>query len=876
MAPQGAERAESPIESVRSILTDARSPHRHSVPARQTSFIGRTTELAELADLLASSEYRLLTIIGPGGIGKTRLALEAAEATEPSFADGVAYASLQAVSPAESIVTVLAEALGYILKGQEDAREQVARFLYPLRLLLVLDNFEHLLDEALWLGELLAASPGLRMLVTSREALNLREEWRYPLTGLATPAEDEAGVPGKFEAVQLFVERARQTRRDFSLEAEREGVIRLCRITEGLPLALELAAAWTKTLTCDAIADEIERNIAFLSSDLRNVPARHRSMQAAFDHSLALLTEDERRVFQRLAVFQGGFRRDAGERVAGATLPLLSSLVDKSLVRAGPDGRFYLHELLRQYAEERLRADHKNATRTYSAHRDFYLAFAAARFLPITGGAQREAILEIATELDNIRGAWHDAVAVGDAAALGRAAHPLTVFFDCRARYQEGIAMLEEGLPVLRAAAGSAAGDRALAAMLVDIVRMNHRLAQVPAMRGVLTEAEERYARLAFPPPPGQMTDPQLWRALLTLIDGDYAAAERQSAEVIQRNAAEGRLGNLPAAWWLRAAAAMWQEDLEAAGEYARQCSVAALKVGDRWHLAYCRNQQGHIAMERRNYADARQHYEASYAIREEFDDPEGKGTALSHLAKIAALQGDLVEAERLYRTSLAIARHIGDQITLAHALNGLGLMACTSGDIDTAGRHFAEGLRLMSEAGLKRLLLTFLVSAGDWLLRTGQPVEAISALVVAHDNPASDRETRDRAEQLLAAVASQLPEAEYDALVERNRGHDPSELAAALIPLLTAPVPAGFGPVPSPPVPRQSATTPTLIEPLTERELSVLRLIAAGHTDLQIAHELFLAVNTIRSYNQRLYGKLGVSSRTQAVARARDLGLLN
>ena len=692
---------------------------------------------------------------------------------------------------------------------------------------------------------------------------------------MPTKELDDTAQLEQAEAVLLFVERAQQVRRDFSLTAERAGVVRICHSTEGLPLALELAAAWIKTLSCAAIADEIERNIAFLATELRNVPARHRSMQAAFDHSWAQLSRDERRVFRRLAVFRGGFHREAAGRVADATLPLLSSLVDKSLVRYEADGRFYLHELLRQYADERLRAAPEEAARASEAHRDFYLAFLAARFALIMGGGQREALATITAELDNIRAAWRSAVAAGDGAALGRVAHTLTLFHDFRARYREGLAMLEEGLQVLRAAPPSPPVDHTLAAMLVDVARLHHRLLQLPAMRAALAESEEYYASLASPPPPGQLTDPQLWRGILALLDGHYAEAARLGAEAVRRSTADDRPGNLSPAWWVRAAAALWQGEIDAAGEYARRGAEAALAIGDRWHLAYCSNLAGHVATARGDYAEARRHYEASYALREEFDDPEGIAGALSHLGKIAARQGAWAEAEGLYRRSLAISRDIGDLAAQAQALNGLGVTACATDDYVAAGHHLAEGLRLVTEAHTMRYVSTFLTSVGDWLLQTGRPTEAVGPLALARDHPASDPETRARARHLLVDAAAALPTAVYAAAVGRGRDADPADLAARLLLVLTAPPAADPAPSPAPPRRASIDAIEALSAPLTARELAVLRLIAAGRSNREIADELFLAVNTIRSYSQQLYGKLGVGSRTRAVARARELGLL-
>jgi LuxR family maltose regulon positive regulatory protein len=441
-------------------------------------------------------------------------------------------------------------------------------------------------------------------------------------------------------------------------------------------------------------------------------------------------------------------------------------------------------------------------------------------------------------------------------------------------------------LRVLRIAPPSPQTDRALAAILVDTVRFHHLLGHLPAMRAVVAESEERYARLGIPPAPGQMTDPQVWRGILTLIDGHYPEAARLGAEAVRRNTADNRPGNLPSAWWVRAAAALWQEDIDAAAEYAGRGTEASLAVGDRWHLAYAHNQQGHVAAARGDVAEARRHFEAGYAIRAEFDDPEGMGTALAHLAKIVARQGDWAAAEGLHRRSLAIARDIGDRITMANALNGLGVGACAVGDYAAAGHHFAEGLRLMAEAGFLRLLLTSLASAGDWLLQMGQPTEAVGPLALVRDHPASDPETRARARQLLAAAAKTLVPAVYDAAVARGRDADPAHLAAHLVPLLTVPRPTNAvsmapATLRDEPLTAAPAATPhrvgagSLPEPLTARELAVLRLIASGRSNREIADELFLAVNTVRSYSQQLYAKLGVGSRTQAAARARDLGLL-
>ncbi len=832
-----------------------------ALPTRQTSFVGRTNELTQLISRLTAPDCRLITIIGPGGSGKTRLALETARAAQAQFPDGVAFATLATAPDATALASAIATAVGCPLVGRTSVPEQVLHYLRTVELLLILDNFEHLLAAGPWLSALLTAAPGVSLLVTSRTALNLREEWRYPLAGLAIPEADDR-APEQTEAAHLFIERAQQVRPDFSPVAERAGLGQICRLVDGLPLALELAAAWVKTLSCTAIAEEIARNLAFLTTDLRNAPDRHRSMQAVFDHSWALLTTDEQRIFQRLAVFRGGFRREAAAQVAGATLPLLSALTDASLLRYEPDGRFSLHELLRQYAEAHLDDTPAEAAQTADAHRRYYLAYLAAQFAPIIGGAQREAVAAITAELANILAAWR-ATAAHDPLALGQVAHTMTVFYDIRARYLEGLALLQEGLQAVRPLPPTPATEQLLAALLVDIARFHHRLFQPAAMRAALTESEAYYARLAIPPPSGQGTDPLLWRGILALLAGRYIEAELLGNAAVARNTPD-RPGNLSLAWWICGRAALWQQAIRRAEDYTQQAAETAVANGDRWHLAYCHNLQGHIAIAREDYATARQQYQASYALREEFNDPEGMATSLTHLAKIAAHETHWAEAEHLFRRSLAFSRAIGDQAAVVNILNGLGNLTCAIGNYATAGNYFAEGLRLALATHYARLIVVYLTSIGEWLTQTAQPALAATVYACAATAPASDHDTRTQAQQRLDTAAAALPPADYSAAVALGHNADPVALATRIVPILTLPLPT---PPPAAPA--------TLVEPLTAREQAVLALIAAGYSNRKIADELFLTVNTVRSYTHHLYNKLAVSSRTHAVARARELGLL-
>jgi len=363
-------------------------PTMPTLPTQPTSFVGRAKELADVIRRLTDRDCRLLTLVGPGGIGKTRLALQTAQAFLDSqfgqgfFAYGVVFVPLVAVGSINGMVSAMAEAANFRFYSNLPARQQLLDYLREKEMLLVLDNLEHLLSPseegaqsegglagaAELIAEILAAAPKIKILVTSREALNLQEAWFHPVEGLSFPPPpaslEEEGTQNKggdglekYDAVQLFVQSAQRARVEFSLAAVRAHVIRVCRLVEGMPLALELAATWLKVLPIEKIAQELEQNLNVLSTRLQNMPERHRSMRAVFDQSWQLLTETERNTLKQLSVFKGSFDHPAAEQVAGATLITLAILVEKSLLRVTESGRYQLHELLRQFAGAKLAAD---------------------------------------------------------------------------------------------------------------------------------------------------------------------------------------------------------------------------------------------------------------------------------------------------------------------------------------------------------------------------------------------------------------------------------------------------------------------------------------------------------------------------------------
>lgn len=442
----------------------ARSPFPALPPA--PALIGRETELAHLQELLADPAVRLITLTGPGGVGKTHLALTLARRAAPP--DGACFVPLGALGSADGLTAAVARALGLDMAGAAEPLALVLDALRERKSLLVLDNLEHLLETpsadkdplAALIEALLAGCPDLRLIATSRERLHLRAEWAVELGGLAV---DDAQGPGEAPAERLFLAAMRRQQADAAIGIEELRAVRqICRMLDGLPLALELAAAWTSTLSCREIARELSRSLDLLTAQLRDVPARHRSMRAVFDQSWQLLDAEQRAALARLAIFQGGFSREAAAFIARASLAQLGALVRRSLLRRG-GGRYELHPVVRHYSREQLAAspDHPSAVRRYI---DYYLAYAAEADQALGGTAQLRWLEELSGELDNLRAAM--GLALADPArheAGARICASLRRYWVLRGPYREGLLWAER----LLAAGPLTAGVRARLLLVV-------------------------------------------------------------------------------------------------------------------------------------------------------------------------------------------------------------------------------------------------------------------------------------------------------------------------------------------------------------------------------------------------------------------------
>lgn len=331
----------------------ATAPPAAQLPAYPLSFVGRKRELDDISELLLSPAVRLVSIVGPGGTGKTRTAVETGRRLAEHFADGVRFIGLEATtSTDDSFLAALRRTLPSA--QQQSSLETLIQALRDKEMLLLFDNFEQSREQTHIIASLLEGTHHLKILVTSQVSLNLNQEWVRRLGGLLDPErEDPAALA---DAMQLFVERVKQVRADFSLENHQECVIEICRLVHGLPLAIELAAAWLKTVACDDVVRELRTSPDFLATTAPDATSRHRSLEALFEHTWNLLSEDEQRIFKRLSVFQGEFGFAAAEQVAGASLQTLSALVDWSLVHQTNNNLYQLHGLVRHYAEQKLKS----------------------------------------------------------------------------------------------------------------------------------------------------------------------------------------------------------------------------------------------------------------------------------------------------------------------------------------------------------------------------------------------------------------------------------------------------------------------------------------------------------------------------------------
>ena len=725
--------------SAEGFASDTTTPVRHNLPSQATSFIGRQEELSQIETLIRDDPAcRLLTLIGPGGIGKTRLAVQAARQAvanaDDLFPDGIYFVALASISSPKALVPVIAETLNFSFYSGSDPVEQLLNFLSQKALLLVLDNLEHLLglsqsvslEEIEGTTELLSAimrqAPKSKLLITSRERLNLQEEWVFEVEGLALPPSTPVEGLEAYSAIELFLQRARRARATFVLtEAEAEPVLRICRLVAGVPLGIELAAAWVRMMSCQDIAREIEQGLDFLTTSLRDVPERHQSLRTVFEQSWSHLSEEESAVFRKLSVFEGGFTLRAAERVAGATMPLLSSLVDKSLLRRTRAGRYEIHELLRQFAAEKLAVNDEERDQTKDRYADYYAVFLQQRGDDLIGHRQLETLLEILADIDNVQTAWNWAVAQRNVVSIGKALETFMLVYRLRGWFREGERVFAQAVAELRGVdAVSDIQTRSmsrqekvvLGKLLTGQGFLNIRLGRYRAALELTQQGVNLLRQVGTSYSP-DLAWGLLWLSVVNEVHRQFAKAYQTIEEFLSLYRQIDDRWGIGTALVRLGQVARRQGLFTEAQKHLRGGINLLNTIGDRMGVAYALDDLGHVMRVEGNYSEAQHYFEEALQKRRQNGDQEGIILSLKNIGDMERVIGRYAQARQRYQESLALAREIGYSLKIADSLDGLGMVARLQRDYEQADQFHQECLMIYKAMGLQQRITLCLINLG-------------------------------------------------------------------------------------------------------------------------------------------------------------------
>lgn len=692
------------------------------VPTALTPFVGREQELRRIGDLLSDPACRLLALLGPGGIGKTRLAQEAAARFGSLFPDGACFVSLNFVETAEALSTVVAEALQIPLARAEAAAvSSLAADLRRKVMLLVLDDCQPAAAVVGWIVNLMQSAPGVKLIVVSHQRLNVRGEWMVRVEGLtydsACGASSQEGdelpitnAQGQMcDAIDLFVACARRNAVDWRLGPDEAAcVTRIVELVHGMPLAIELAAAWLPVLSCAEIASEIQGNLDFLATWSANVPERQRSLRAVYRQVRSLLTPAEHAAFTRLAIFPGAFDRIAAETIAGTPLTMLAALADKSLLMRVPNGkgnpRFLLHAVLRQYAREELALLPDEAAAIAARHASYFLSFLAEQTPALQDAQQLAALTAIAAQIANVRQAWKWAVDNGEIELLHQTWQALFMFYNVRSWFREGEAAFA-GLATMLHARHEFHGDAGrplLGIAWASQAWFSHQL-------GHVAKADEMM-RLSL----DTLCDRPPTEALAFVLS-------RQSIVAFQRGEIED-------------ARRLCQESLDL------YCTL-----DDRVGMTTMHGFLGRLALEQGRHGEAQRHSLASLDLARCRGDRWRSAHPLSNLAAVATARGDYDRAHGLLHEALAIRQEHGDLRGVAATHLDLGDLEAARGSFTAAGQHFSQAMRMFARLGQHQGVMSALLKSAIALGSAGQTEQGLLLLALLRNQP--EQLQRDRTE---------------------------------------------------------------------------------------------------------------------------------
>jgi predicted ATPase len=803
-----------PVDRFAKPLSPQKAVRKHNLPVQPTPFVGREAELAELARLLANPGVRLVTILGAGGMGKTRLALEATAAQLDNYAHGVFFVPLAPLQSVEAIVPTVAEALSFSLyQGGEavsfsfgEAQQQLLDYLRQKSMLLMMDSFEHLLDGVGLVTDILRTAPDVKILTTSRARLNVQGEHLFPIAGMDFPKRTPkmSADASQYSAVKLFLASACRAQPSFEPTADdRTYLVQICRLVQGMPLGILLSAAWVGMLTPAEIATEIGQSLDFLETDLRDVPERQQSIRAVFDHSWNLLTEREREVLGGLSVFRGGFTRQAARQITGASLRELRTLVNKSLLHRTPTpsaelgtgGRYEMHELLRQYAAEKLDGVPAASQAVHDWHCAYYTAFLQQREAGLKGAWQQTELAQIEGDSENARAAWNWAAAQGQVERLAQAIDSLCLFYEWRVRYQEGEAACRMAAEKL-AATASGDGLRVLAKILTWQSGFNQILGHTELASQLL---EQSLALLEGPELADRDTRPekaailgQMGRVLGASLDLEGSRRLYEQSLALYRAMGDQSgmgvmMGHLSG---LAMTLEVSGEGRQLLGKFAEAHSLLEESVaiynnvgmGD-W-IALANISLGSAQVHLGQYEQAHTQGELGLTLSREAGCRRGIGYSCWLLGCVALAGEAYAEAQQWLQESVAVYQEIGQWNEPGWALATLGYAARGLGNMLEALQHLYEALQTATETWDLASLMLALPAIALLLADQGEKERAVELYALASRYPlvANSRWFEDVVGNHIAAVAATLPPDVVAAAQERGRARDLEATVAKLL----------------------------------------------------------------------------------------------
>jgi predicted ATPase/DNA-binding SARP family transcriptional activator len=758
----------------------------------ETNFVGRELVLDEITNLLVDPACRLITVHGPGGIGKTSLAMEIARQQVGIYQDGVFFISLSGTHTIEEFISGLIDVIAIPLMDPDNLTSRLKDFFRNKCLLLVLDNFEHLLIDTKViqaLSDIIQSTSRTKFLVTSRERLGLKDEWVYPLKGMSYPGIHNQFDPAsieKYEALILFQQRARQVKPDFTWDAQSfAAVVQICQLFEGLPLGIELAAADVWSQTCPMIANKINTHWNALMTNASDISPRYRSLWANLEVSWVLLDNNLQRIFLRLGIFEGSFSVQAAVTISQASLHDLTRLVNQSILQHDSQGRYQMHSVIRQFAREKLHGS-GNFSEVQTSFVDYFANYLQDRQLDIKTNHQKQALNDIQDELINLKKAWVWMLEDRQLEKIEIFLDPMYQFFNIRSRYQEGIDFLQPALNLTNQLFVESRLDQfeiIKGKLQVRIGSLAHRIRENETAWDLLEKAAQIFQKFATEK---ELANCRTVLASVHLRSNDFAKAEEyahtnlefflqvqdvvgQIKELTTIGLVNLRRGNIEKARhylhqsvdlgrkcenshqlivplnYLGDIACNEGEYLEAVALFEESLKIAS-EIEDLYQMAIVVNNLASVYHVKLEYPKASEMYSKSLSICRQIGDLEGEAIALTNLGEVALALGDNTGAISLSEQALKISREVGEEWSISICLNNLADALCKYGQFEEALEHIKEAIQIALKNEASRFLARFAVTAGRCYQLLGSTKVADELFIAALAHSAAEYDIKEKA----------------------------------------------------------------------------------------------------------------------------------